>query len=391
MATAIVLYLGANNTWAKSKPEKRHTLKTAASLYGKPGVKKSYRQKLQAGSSVVVKKEQDTWAFVTYYMRYHIPKDAVQNGKITAKGGVNLRKKSDPKKILGKKLPKGARVWIISSSGSYYLVECPDIFDNGWISKSTLGDAQVSKIAAEKPERVRPAPIDKPRPIETRPDRNLTRPVEPKRSEADILFEVAEKYYMRISGIERADVDEQISDLKACRSMFVSAQSKAGKDSLRTACGRRIEIIDAQIQTLEVKKEARAKQERYKTEKVIIDRKKELEMLKKRLEEELANAKKTATIEYTASGWIEPVGFILKRPGTHRLIKGSRKTGEIWWLRSKDKKIDLNDFFHRRVGVIGKKFKTTYRGQEVKVIVVEKIDIMGEATGSPKSKMNIEK
>jgi uncharacterized protein YgiM (DUF1202 family) len=75
---------------------------------------------------------------------------------------------------------------------------------------------------------------------------------------------------------------------------------------------------------------------------------------------------------YDASGVVDTVGLFLGRPGTHALISGKKI---VCYLKSADpEKINLNRYYGRYVGVIGK--SEAARGFEpLQVITVQAIDI----------------
>ena len=72
---------------------------------------------------------------------------------------------------------------------------------------------------------------------------------------------------------------------------------------------------------------------------------------------------------YTAKGWVEDMGPILGRPGTHRLKMGGKT---MYILKSRT--LDLYDYVGFLVGVIGRASRV--RGWDAEVIDVRKIDVL---------------
>ena len=72
---------------------------------------------------------------------------------------------------------------------------------------------------------------------------------------------------------------------------------------------------------------------------------------------------------YTARGWIEDMGPIWGRPGTHRLMMGGNT---MYILRSRT--LDLYDYVGFLVGVIGRVSEAP--GWDTEVIDVRKIDVL---------------
>ncbi len=89
----------------------------------------------------------------------------------------------------------------------------------------------------------------------------------------------------------------------------------------------------------------------------------EIEAWKKREEAKL----NIPEVEYTARGWVEDVGPIVNRPGTHRLRMGQEP---LCFLSSS--KYNLYDYVGSLVGIMGKYARMHGR----RVLVVEKLDVL---------------
>ncbi len=83
-----------------------------------------------------------------------------------------------------------------------------------------------------------------------------------------------------------------------------------------------------------------------------------------KLEEEAAAARKP---EYTAQGWVDGVGRLIGRPGSHKLVQGGRI---LFFLRSD--KVDLNTYLGKLVGIRGT--VTEAPGWDWKVIQIDEIE-----------------
>jgi len=107
-----------------------------------------------------------------------------------------------------------------------------------------------------------------------------------------------------------------------------------------------------------------------KGDKELVDRLKEAQRKLAEIEAwknaELANLNKPEP-EYTARGWVEDVGPMVNRPGTHRLRMGREP---LCFLTSS--KYNLYDYVGSLVGIIGKYERM--RGR--RVLVVEKLDVL---------------
>ena len=78
---------------------------------------------------------------------------------------------------------------------------------------------------------------------------------------------------------------------------------------------------------------------------------------------------KRETSPYQAEGWVESMGKVFGRPGTHQLVKG----GEVLcYLKSTT--VDFDDYYKRYVGVRGQEIEA--EGWSRKTIIVEEIDIL---------------
>jgi uncharacterized protein YgiM (DUF1202 family) len=83
-----------------------------------------------------------------------------------------------------------------------------------------------------------------------------------------------------------------------------------------------------------------------------------------KLEEESAAARKP---EYTAQGWVDGVGRLIGRPGSHKLLQGGRI---IFFLKTD--KFDLNAYLGKLVGVRGTIHEAP--GWEWKVIEIDELE-----------------
>ena len=74
---------------------------------------------------------------------------------------------------------------------------------------------------------------------------------------------------------------------------------------------------------------------------------------------------------FLAEGWVEDLGMVIGRPGTHKLEKG----GQVYFIL-KSEELKLNDYLGKRVGVNGE-IETKHRGWEP-VLVVKEIAVLYE-------------
>lgn len=82
-------------------------------------------------------------------------------------------------------------------------------------------------------------------------------------------------------------------------------------------------------------------------------------------------AQMTEKPAYTAQGWIDSVGKIFNRPGTHRLVKGGQTQ---YFLKSNT--VNLDDYYKRLVGIRGRIVEIPGWPQET--IIVDEIKILSE-------------
>ncbi|MBI5367790.1 MAG: hypothetical protein HZA54_12195, partial [Planctomycetes bacterium] len=74
---------------------------------------------------------------------------------------------------------------------------------------------------------------------------------------------------------------------------------------------------------------------------------------------------------FDGQGWLDGMGKVINRPGTHKLKKGGKV---LFYLRSY--KLDLNDYLDKMVGVRGKIVEAP--GWDQRVIEVESIEVLGQ-------------
>lgn len=77
--------------------------------------------------------------------------------------------------------------------------------------------------------------------------------------------------------------------------------------------------------------------------------------------------------QYDGQGWLDGMGKVINRPGTHKLIKGGKI---LFYLRSFKFDLDDSKYYGKLVGVRGK--VTEVPNWPQKVIEVEQIDVLGE-------------
>ena len=113
--------------------------------------------------------------------------------------------------------------------------------------------------------------------------------------------------------------------------------------------------------------------------KALAEGKEKIEDLKKEYEERIAKIgpAKHQPIDFAFTGWLDTTGkYLINRPGTHKLIKGDKI--ECFLVVPEGSKINLNRYFQKMVGVLGKVHDAPAGWNAYKVVEVEEIDELQE-------------
>jgi SH3-like domain-containing protein len=82
------------------------------------------------------------------------------------------------------------------------------------------------------------------------------------------------------------------------------------------------------------------------------------------------------SLGFVATGRVDYVGKIMSRPGTHRLVKGDET---LYYLESPNKKVDLNKYYGKQVGVNGEvRENKNYPQRTIIIKSEEDIKVLGE-------------
>ncbi|MBI3271834.1 MAG: hypothetical protein HYZ53_22775 [Planctomycetes bacterium] len=124
-----------------------------------------------------------------------------------------------------------------------------------------------------------------------------------------------------------------------------------------------------------MKQQAMVELDRLEPLQKILNEMRDLERQRVAAEEQaLAGQRKPAGApkpQFDGQGWLDGMGKVINRPGSHKLIKGGKT---LFYLRSY--KLNLNDYLGKLVGVRGK--MTEAPGWGPKVIEVEELEVLGE-------------
>ncbi|MBI4834272.1 MAG: SH3 domain-containing protein [Planctomycetes bacterium] len=159
-------------------------------------------------------------------------------------------------------------------------------------------------------------------------------------------------------------------NLEEALSMYQEVADKSTDEKLTAKAIEQINIIKPSIAVVRQVKETLVKlEEEY--DKAEDERRKIIKEVMEKLVKEMK-----PPLGFVATGTVDYVGKIMNRPGTHRLVKGDET---IYFLVSPDKKVDLNKYYGKQVGVNGEvKENKNYPQRTIVIKSEEDIKILGE-------------
>lgn len=166
------------------------------------------------------------------------------------------------------------------------------------------------------------------------------------------------KRFTEAEELMRAEYEKPITkqDFTSIIAMLTEVHKDSEAPELKDAAKRRLDQLTERQKAIEELRSVVAEKDAAL---------KELEnKLVRKLEEEAAAARKP---EYTAQGWVDGVGRLIGRPGSHKLVQGGRI---LFFLKSD--KVDLNTYLGKLVGVRGTIHEAP--GWDWKVIQIDEIE-----------------
>ncbi|RKY19579.1 MAG: hypothetical protein DRP90_04465 [Planctomycetota bacterium] len=330
-------------------------------------------------------------------------------GEITGTN-VNLRAGNSRKYEVLKKLDKGDRVVVLALKGEYYLIKCP-VGVPAYISarylavRGGIGEVTGTRVNV----RARPVngtvvcQVNRPAKLKVLEKKGdwyrIQAPAHakvyvhkdyvrllPKKTPAPSVKKTAvpsptpkptpppvEKWRARYEeAVKRFDAEREKplleADFAGVKEMFERILAAPDAAAFHSEARRRIALCDFYI-----KQQAAIRELKDKNKELEEKLRKLREELERKLEEiakEKAKKEKEGEVKFLATGYVEPIGGVINRPATHRLVKG----GKVLYLLRSDT-INLNDYFRMFVGVNGT-ISPAPKGWEADIINVTEIKIL---------------
>ncbi len=330
---AVVLAVAIEVTAAPRKSFPYVGVVKATRLNVRAGAGTSFRiiRVIRKGTKVTVLREENGWLRIkcpegtnAWVHNKYVKTGSKGSGIITG-NRVNVRAVPSINGIVLTQLSKGTKVKVKGKKGEWIKIEAPPTA-SAWVFGK-----YVDFVVSQKEQKVL-SEIRKLR----------------KRLESQLASET-----------KKDPIDWNVGALEAGYTKLLKLASK-GKDIESKNAAR---LAKARLEQL------RSVKELQKKLKTAAKKSKEIE---KEYQQKLAKLKQQPP-KYTAKGWIDDVGPVIGRPGTHRLTTGGKT---LYYLRSK--RFNLYDYVGCYVGVNGKVLPSP-QGWDAPVIEVEKIDTLHAA------------